>query len=226
LSKIWDKLIVALDLEDESKIKDVVRVLLPQGVKFKIGSIAFTKFGPKFVENLISSGADIFLDLKLHDIPNTMKRAAAVITGLGCWAFTVHTSAGREALAAVKEEVLNTARESGLKKPLILGVTVLTSQASTQKEVLDLAKLACETGLDGVIASSRESKVIKEKYEKLKVITPGIRSALDKTEDQKRVATAQYALGEGKADYIVVGRPIINEKDYLRAAERILQGTL
>ena len=98
MPKQWNRLIVALDLEDKAKIKRVVDKLYPKGVKFKIGSIAFTKFGPDFVRGLIKKGADIFLDLKLYDIPNTMKQAAAIIAQMGCWAFTVHVKAGKEVL--------------------------------------------------------------------------------------------------------------------------------
>ena len=220
MSKNWKKLIVALDLEDKAKIKKVVKALAPKGVKFKIGSIAFTKFGPAFVKSFIDRGIDIFLDLKLYDIPNTMKNTAGVITGLGCWAFTVHVKSGSEALLAVRKQVDQTAKTKKIRKPLILGVTELTSSRTCAKAVLSLAKEAKKSGLDGIISSPHEAKQIKNKF-KIKVVTPGIRSTKDKKGDQKRVATAKFAFSRG-ADYIVVGRPIINKKDYLKAAEDLL----
>jgi len=226
MDRPWDKLIVALDLEDKEKIGKVVDTLAPKGVKFKIGSIAFTKFGPEFVRNLVNNkGIEIFLDLKLYDIPNTMAKTASVITGLGVWAFTVHLAAGKEALSAVKASVSNTARMHHRNSPLILGVTVLTSSelemSQRQEQIKKLVDLAHITRLDGVIASPLDVKKIKEVYkDKLKIITPGIRNPQDETQDQKRVATANQAFFEG-ADYIVVGRPIINKTDYLQAAKEI-----
>ena len=223
MSEPWDKLIVALDLEDKSKIEKVVEALYPYGVKFKIGSIAFTKFGPDFVKRFISRGIDIFLDLKLYDIPNTMAKTAAVITELGCWAFTVHLQAGGEALGAVKEAVVNTAKRLNKPEPLILGVSVLTSTLAAFDEVKNLVERADSFGLGGVIASADEAGAIKRAFTKLKVITPGIRNSSDSREDQKRVATAKEAIANG-ADYIVVGRPIIERDDYLAAAKEILAG--
>ncbi len=222
MPKQWNKLIVALDLEDKAKIKRVVDKLYPKGVKFKIGSIVFTKFGPDFVRGLIKKGADIFLDLKLYDIPNTMKQAAAIIAQMGCWAFTVHVKAGKEALRAVKAEVSRSARKCKKRKPLILGVTELTSKKASKQQVMKLVDEALAVGLDGVIASAWEAEAIKKKSKRIKVITPGIRGANDQKSDQKRVATAKKAFLLG-ADYIVVGRPIISKKNYLLAAEDILK---
>ncbi len=218
----WEKLIVALDLEDESKIQEVVQVLGPKGVKFKIGSIAFTKFGPQFLKEFITAGYDIFLDLKLYDIPNTMAKTARVIGGLDCWAFTVHLQAGQQALEAVKEAVEETARESGNRKPLILGVSVLTSSKVTQHQVNNLVELAQRVGIDGVISSAQDAEGIKKMFPKMQVVTPGIRSREDEIGDQVRVATAKEAFSNG-SDYIVVGRPIINKKDYLKAVQAVLE---
>jgi len=223
LDNIWEKLIVALDLEKKIEIENVVDVLAPKGVKFKIGSIAFTKFGPDFVRGFVSQGIDIFLDLKLYDIPNTMAKTSSIITELGCWAFTVHISSGGEALGAVKGAVADTARRLSKPKPLILGVSVLTSSEATQVQINNLVKRAGFVGLGGVIASAHDVKEIKKNFPKLKVVTPGIRNLLDERGDQKRIATASVAFANG-ADYIVVGRPIIGKGDYLKAAEDILQG--
>jgi len=222
VSDYWPRLIVALDLEDKKKINRIVDALSGRGVRFKIGSIAFTRFGPDLVCGLVRRQLDVFLDLKLHDIPNTMRQTAAVITRMGCWAFTVHVCAGTEALKAVVEEVSLTAKKFNVRKPQVLGVTVLTSQVSSLEEVVRRAEIAQKAGLDGVIASPRESAAIKGRFKKLKVITPGIRSSSDVSGDQKRTATAQFALTEGGADYIVVGRPIIGQRDYLAAARLVL----
>lgn len=218
----WDKLIVALDLDNEKEIQKVVKILAPKNVKFKIGSIAFTKFGPSLVRKFTKKNIDIFVDLKLYDIPNTMKETARVIAEMGCWAFTVHIKAGRGALIAVRDEVKKIAQEKNIRKPLILGVTELTSSKASKASVLKLAALANEAKLDGVIASAQEAQAIKAKFENLKVITPGIRSALDEKGDQKRTTTAKTAFESG-ADYIVVGRPIISKKDYLAAAQEVIK---
>lgn len=221
-SEQWSRLIVALDLNSKSEIEKVVKVLSPKKVKFKIGSIAFTKFGPQLVSSFAKKKIDIFVDLKLYDIPNTMKETASVITQMGAWAFTVHIKAGKEALEAVKEEVVRICKAAKLRKPLILGVTELTSSNTSLEAVLGLVEVAADAGLDGVIASAKEAQAIKEKFGgKLKVITPGIRNPNDQASDQKRTTTAQTAFNNG-ADYIVVGRPIISKKDYLKAAEEIL----
>jgi len=223
LNNDWEKLVIALDLEQRSEIEKAVNILGPKGVKFKIGSIAFTKFGPDFVKRFINQGIDIFLDLKLYDIPNTMARTSSIITELGCWAFTVHLQSGVEALRAVKKSVTETAIKLDKAAPLILGVSVLTSSNATKLEINQLVKQADQAGLEGVISSANDVKEIKKDFPKLKVITPGIRNPLDQKGDQKRVATASVAFANG-ADYIVVGRPIIEKSDYLKAAEEILKG--
>lgn len=217
----WDKLIVALDLDNEEEIQKVVKILSPKDVKFKIGSIAFTKFGPQLVGQFTKKNIDIFVDLKLYDIPNTMKETSRVITEMGCWAFTVHIKAGKDALAAVKEEVEKVAQEKNIRQPLILGVTELTSSKASEDDVLKLVALASEAKLGGVIASAKEAPAIKAKFNNLKIVTPGIRSALDEKGDQRRITTAKTAFNSG-ADYIVVGRPIISKKDYLKAAQEVL----
>ena len=225
MNKNWKKLIVALDLDERNEIIKVVKALSPQVTKFKIGPIAFTKFGPSLVKTLVKQGKDIFLDLKLHDIPNTMKCSAAVITELGCWAFTVHCKAGRASLLAVSEEVRTVARKKRLRKPLILGVTELTSSNASQKSVLKLAIEGINSGIDGIVASAWEAAAIKSAAKtigkKILVVTPGIRGIKDSVGDQKRVATSKTAFKNG-ADYIVVGRPIISNKNYLQAAEDVL----
>ncbi len=218
LKRIWAKLIVALDLVDKQKIERIVKALSPQGVKFKIGLIAFSRFGPELVKSLVRKRLDVFLDLKLYDIPNTMKETARIIAGLGCWAFTVHLEAGEDALKEVRKTIDNFSK----KKPLILGVTKLTSKRASLAEVLALVKVAKKAKLDGVVASAQEVETIKQRFGKnLLVVTPGIRSRREEKKDQLRITTAQEALTKG-ADYLVVGRPIITKKDYLKASREVL----
>lgn len=223
MSGNWEKLIVALDLEKKSDIERVIAALAPNRVKFKVGSVAFIKFGPEFVKELVGRNLDVFLDLKLYDIPNTMARASAVITELGCWAFTVHLYSGDQALAAVKATVSDTAKSLNKPEPLILGVSILTSFQATSAEVNSLVKKADSIGLGGVVSSANDAGQIKKAFPGLKVVTPGIRNLGDARGDQERIATASTAFANG-ADYIVVGRPIIGRKDCLQAAEDILQG--
>ncbi len=134
----WERLIVALDLHSEREITRAVKTLAPKRVKFKIGSIAFTKFGPELVRKFTRKDIDIFVDLKLHDIPNTMKETARIIAEMKCWAFTVHTKAGIKALMAVRDEVRQVAFSKKTRKPIILGVTELTSSKASEKDVLKL----------------------------------------------------------------------------------------
>lgn len=216
----WERLIVALDLDDREKMESIVKALSPEGVKFKIGLRSFIKYGPEFVNWCRDNGGDVFLDLKLHDIPNTMKQAAAEIARLGCWAFTIHLKAGAEALAAVKEEVSSVCKKENITMPIILGVSELTSSNASLEDVMKLIKLADLAGID-VVCSAKESAEISKKYPNIKIVTPGIRGPNDAADDQKRVMTAQQAFSQGST-YIVVGRPIIGKTDYLTAAEEIL----
>ena len=217
----FKKLIVALDVDTEREVSRIVKSFSPYQAKFKVGSIAFAKFGPALVRRMVLKKCDVFVDLKFYDIPNTMAKAAGVLTGLGCWAFTVHVKAGQVGLRAVCAETRQVAKKYKLRKPLVLGVTELTSSDADKHEVMRLAKLAASAGLDGVVSSAWEAKSIKRAFPKLKVVTPGIRGPKDVTDDQKRVATAKVAFANG-ADYIVVGRPIVAAKNYVRAARDIL----
>ena len=219
MSKPWDKLIVALDVTSEDKLKKIVAALFPKVKKFKIGLIAYTRFGPKIIKAVKQRGAEVFLDFKLYDIPHTMAETAKAFVDLGVWAFTVHLKAGAETLTYLRREVKSYARHKKTKAPLIIGVTELTSQKVSLAKVLKLAQIAKKAKLDGVVCSVWEAKKIKEKFG-LKTITPGIR-AKTAADDQKRVATVKEAF-KNKADYFVIGRPIINKSNYLKAAEEIL----
>lgn len=216
----YDRLIVALDSDDKKKLLAIAKALGPKGVKFKIGLRAFVKFGPALVKQFTDKGYDVFLDLKLHDIPNTMKQAAAVMAEMGVWAFTVHTKAGEEALRQVKAEVEAVAKKCGKKKPIILGVTELTSSNASQADVMKLIDIADKVGID-CVCSAQEAAAIRARCPKMRIVTPGIRGPEDAVGDQKRVMTAKAAFKEG-ASFIVVGRPIIEKKDYAKAAEGVL----
>ena len=221
------KLILALDVDSFSKARYFVNQLSSQIKIFKVGSQLFTACGPKIIELIRKKKAQVFLDLKFHDIPNTM--VGAVKEALKCKVamLTVHTLAGPTAL----KEVVRVAKGSGAK---ILGVTILTSicphflrdlkiTRSLPQEVLYLARMAKRCGLDGAVCSVEEAKVIRKHLGKnFLIVTPGIRPANTCVGDQKRVATPQAAMIAG-ADYIVVGRPILQARDPLKAAQEILQ---
>jgi len=219
LSKPWNKLIVALDVTSEKKFKKIVAQLSPKVKCFKIGLIAYTRFGPKIIREVKRRGGKVFLDFKLYDIPNTMVETAKAFVDLGVWAFTVHLKAGEAALKYLKREVRKQAKHKKKKAPLIIGVTELTSKKASLSQVLKLAKVAKRSGVDGVVCSVWEAKKIKQKFG-LKTITPGIR--VRKTgDDQRRVATVKEAL-QNKVDYFVVGRPIVAKKNYLQAARELI----
>ncbi|MCM8819962.1 MAG: orotidine-5'-phosphate decarboxylase [Candidatus Omnitrophica bacterium] len=219
---MFNRLIVALDVDDKKKIKNLVKELAPKGFKFKVGLISFTKFGPSLVKELVNQNIDVFLDLKLFDIPNTMCKTARIITKLGCWAFTVHIKAGRQSLEAVKKEVEEVAKNKKIRKPLILGVTELTSQNTSPFKVLNLAKIALECGLDGVICSANDLKLLKTKIKNKSFlfVSPAVRLEKIAGDDQKRIATVREAKALG-ADYMVIGRPILEAKDINLVLEKI-----
>ncbi|MCP2620271.1 orotidine-5'-phosphate decarboxylase, partial [Candidatus Aminicenantes bacterium AC-334-K16] len=194
--------------------------LLPQSRIFKVGLRLFVAEGPALVQEIISRGKEVFLDLKLHDIPNTVAQAVGEAAKLGVRMITIHTSGGKEMMKKAVE-VLNSLPRAGAKaRPLLLGVTVLTSQSSEDLEeiglptdpasqVLRLAQLAVDCGLDGLVCSPQEVEAVKRiTRQKMVLITPGIRPSWSTQDDQKRIMTPQEALQKG-ADFLVIGRPII-----------------
>ncbi len=222
-----EKLIVALDVKDMAAAQRLMRVLCPGVRIFKIGSVLFTAYGPKIIALVRKKGAAVFLDLKFHDIPNTVAGAVRQAVRLKVKMLTLHTCGGAEMLKAAAEAAADEAKRSALKKPLLLGVTVLTSdkpRAGTRVEVLRRAKLAQRSGLDGIVCSVHEAKAVRRACGRgFVIVTPGIRQAGADAGDQKRVATAQAAFSAG-ADYIVVGRPVIQASDPSAAAKDILKG--
>ena len=229
-----DKLIVALDVPTANLAFELVDELRDFVGMFKVGMQLFTAAGPDFVRRIVLQGSRVFLDLKYHDIPNTVAMAGAEATRLGVTLFNIHASGGSEMMKWTANAVAGTAARENLVAPKILGVTVLTSidqhaldevgiNGQPSAVVSRLAKLARESGLDGVVASAQEIELIREAvpHSDFLIVTPGIRSASDDAKDQRRTMTAGEAIRAG-ADYIVVGRPIRGATDPSAAAQRFL----
>lgn len=230
-----NKIILALDV-DNIKIVDKLVCELSDVIKiFKVGLQLYTKYGNKIVEKIINKNVKVFLDLKFHDIPNTVTKGVKNITSLGISYFTVHSLGGSEMLKCAKDVSYNTAIDLGIPPPKVLGVTLLTSlddknlkgdfgiDCTSKKMILKLAKLSKKCGLDGVISSPLEVKKIKKICgDSFLVITPGVRQTQDKVDDQKRTQTIKYALSQG-ADFVVIGRQIINSFTPRKEVEKILK---
>lgn len=209
-----NKVIVALDFNNLIEVQNFVANLDPQQCRLKVGKELFTAYGPQIVKELHALGFEVFLDLKFHDIPNTVYKAIRVAADLGVWMVNVHASGGREMLQKARQAVVDSTH-----KPLLIAVTILTSLSSEavaeigyqlplQEQAIHLAKLSYECGLDGVVCSAQEANLIKSATAaKFLTITPGIRLSADKTDDQTRIMTPLNAVNNG-ADYLVIGRPI------------------
>ena len=220
-----NKIIIPLDLDYANAIK-LAQELDPKICRLKIGSQLFTSSGPKIVKEFSNLGFDIFLDLKFHDIPNTVYEAVKSSADLGVWMVNVHASGGREMLDAAKKAL------DGYKNPpLLIGVTLLTSLSEESlidigltglpEQVLRLASLAKEVGLNGVVCAPSDITSIKNKFGKeFLTVTPGIRPSKSNLNDQRRVATPSEAIKSG-SDFIVIGRPITESKNPCSALERI-----
>lgn len=228
------RVIIALDVDNTSSASDIVDQCGVFGVGFKVGLQLFTNAGPSFVAKLAESGHRVFLDLKYHDIPNTVAKAAVEAARLGVWMCNVHALGGSEMMKRAVAEVTEAAEREGIDKPKMLAVTVLTSsdqtvlselgiQSSVDDQVLRLAILAKESGMDGVVASAREASVIRRNLGgDFLLVTPGIRPANATNYDQKRVTTPVDALAAG-ADYLVIGRPITDAADRTAELNKILK---
>jgi len=230
-----ERLVLALDVDNFKKAEELVGELSDYVGVFKIGSQLFTAEGAKVVNMVNDKGGKVFLDLKFHDIPNTVARAAEVAAKLGVYIFNVHTSGGYEMMKTAAEATKKTSLALGINKPLILGVTLLTSinqeilekeigiKKRLEEQVVHLAKLAKAAGLDGVVASSWEIKEIRKVCgEDFVILTPGIRPMGKSSDDQKRVMTPREAIKLG-ADFLVIGRPIRNAANPVKAAKEILR---
>lgn len=224
------KIIVALDFATRDEALALAELLSPIGVRFKIGMELFNAVGPAVIADIQPFG-EIFLDLKLHDIPGTMARTSAVLSRLGVWMFNVHAAAGEEALQAVMKTVVGESAKNGKARPLVCAVTVLTSLKNLDHlgvgedvaaSVLRLARLASDCGLDGVVCSPREVVEIKKHTRPdFMCVTPGIRGPQDIKADQTRTLTASEAMAAG-SDYLVIGRPITRAQDPLAVVRGIM----
>ncbi len=233
-----DKLIVALDVETAREARRVFESLRGEAGMFKVGSQLFTSAGPDFVRGLVSAGARVFLDLKFHDIPNTVAAASREAARLGVALFNVHAAGGREMMRAAADALAEEAARLGTTedRPRLIAVTVLTSAdaptleetginaPTVEAQVARLARLAAESGLDGVVASPHEISVVRQTVARTDflVVTPGVRPASTAHDDQKRVTTPSAAVRAG-ADYVVIGRAILQATDPARAAREIIE---
>jgi len=209
------KICVALDFDNQEQALAFVDSIEPQSCRLKVGKEMFTYFGPQFVKTLVSKGFDVFLDLKFHDIPNTVAKAVAAAAELGVWMVNVHATGGEKMMRAAAASLV----PYGDKAPLLIAVTVLTSmeqselpligvQAPLDEHVIRLATLARDSGLDGVVCSAQEATALKSLLgDEFKLVTPGIRPAGSAVGDQKRIMTPEQAVTAG-SDYLVIGRPI------------------
>ncbi|MDX6695588.1 MAG: orotidine-5'-phosphate decarboxylase [Blastocatellia bacterium] len=230
-----NKLIIALDVETVGRARELVGALRDVAGMFKIGSQLFTAAGPEFVREIVAAGSRVFLDLKFHDIPSTVAAAGREAARLGVSIFNVHAAGGSEMMKRTAEAVAEVSEREGLARPKVIAVTVLTSSdAATLKEVglmfepgeqvARLARLAAECGLDGVVASPLEVELVRSvvEHEDFVLVTPGVRPAGVDAHDQKRVMTPAAAVRAG-ADYLVVGRAILDADNPAQAAQLILE---
>ncbi len=229
------RIVVALDFPDAAQARLLLAQLDPAQCRVKIGKELFTRSGPSFVEEVIALGFDVFLDMKYHDIPNTVAKAVLAAAELGVWMVNVHACGGSEMMAAAAEAV-----RSAKHQPLLIAVTVLTSmseadlaeiglQVSPQEQVQRLAELAKRSGMDGVVCSAEEVTALSENLGKeFVLVTPGIRPQGDAANDQKRIVTPSAALQAG-SHYLVIGRPITqadNPREKLNAIFQQIHGDI
>ncbi|PKO46242.1 MAG: orotidine-5'-phosphate decarboxylase [Betaproteobacteria bacterium HGW-Betaproteobacteria-22] len=222
------KIIVALDYADATSANKLVSQLDPKLCRLKVGKELFTAAGPQFVEQLARSNFGVFLDLKFHDIPNTVAKACTAASNLGVWMLNVHASGGSEMMQAAKQAV-----DASSSKPLLIAVTVLTSMnqhtlnqvgihTNLAEHVLNLAKLTQLAGLDGVVCSALEAKTLRtELGSQFCLVTPGIRPENANKDDQSRIVTPSEALALGSS-YLVIGRPITQAPDPAKVLDNII----
>jgi orotidine-5'-phosphate decarboxylase len=225
-------LIVALDYASATPALDLAHRLSPSLCRLKVGNELFTRSGPALIERLHLLGFEVFLDLKFHDIPNTVAGGIRAAADLGVWMVNVHASGGRRMMAAAAESIAGRAQ-----RPLLIGVTILTSLTeqdllevgcgeSPEQQAVRLAVLAADSGLDGVVCSALEVNALRRACgDKFCLVTPGIRLEHDDSGDQRRIMTPAAALAAG-SDYLVVGRSITCADDPLAALQRVREEML
>ena len=223
------KVIVALDTSDPNQVLEFSKRVSPELCKLKVGKELFTSAGPHLVESLVSQGYDVFLDLKFHDIPHTVKQAVYAATQLGIWMINVHALGGEAMLSAAREGV-----DMAGRRPFLIAVTILTSMSdrdlqqigvnqTVSEQVAKLAQLSLDSGLDGLVCSALEAKTLRERFgPSALLVTPGIRPKGTKADDQQRIMTPQQAMLEGSS-YLVIGRPITQSPDPTQALVEINQ---
>jgi orotidine-5'-phosphate decarboxylase len=227
-------IIVALDVPSAEQAWKLAEQIAPAVGAFKIGKELFVAAGPDIVRRVRATGASVFLDLKFHDIPNTVAKAVASAVRLDVQMLTIHTSGGGEMMRAAEKSAQDTAKSLGSPAPLVLGVTVLTSsnnetlaeigcEADTEKQVLRLAQLAVKSGLRGLVCSPLEIVALRKVLPAhIRLVTPGIRTGAEKADDQKRTLSPREAMQAG-ASWLVIGRPIHAAENPRAAAEKILE---
>ncbi len=217
------RIIIPLDYSDQNQALSLVQKLNPERCRLKVGKELFTNAGPVFVEKLVNSGYDVFLDLKFHDIPSTVAKACCTAADLGVWMLNVHASGGTQMMSLARKSI-----DKHRHKPLLIAVTVLTSMSdaelaqtgvdkSVSEHVMHLARLTSESGLDGVVCSAQEVTTLKKEFgDDFCLVTPGIRPVGSEQDDQRRTMTPADAIKAG-SDYLVIGRPITQAADPLQA---------
>ena len=227
MTSVKSTVIVALDYDNQDSALTLADRLDPTLCRLKVGKELFTAAGPSVVKKLTDRGFDIFLDLKFHDIPNTVAKAIGTAADLGVWMTNVHASGGSRMMSAARQALDDKGSDM-----LLIGVTVLTSmdvsdlkevgvQGNASAQVLRLAELAKNSGLDGVVCSAQEAKLLKESLgQGFKLVTPGIRLADSVADDQRRILTPADAVALG-SDYLVIGRPITQSTDPLATLSEI-----
>ena len=234
MSELKNPIICALDTQDEDEAAHIATQVAPHVGAIKLGLEFFTANGAAGVSHITRLGIPVFLDLKFHDIPNTVAKAIAATAGMNMFMMTVHTSGGRAMLQAAIDASDRVAQVTGKERPLVIGVTLLTSldqddisiigfQDTVQDQVIRLADLAQSAGLDGVVCSPFEIAPIRKACgDDLTLVVPGIRPQGSASGDQKRILTPKEALARG-ADYLVIGRPITDASDRAGAAKKITE---
>ncbi len=229
-SSVTSPVLVALDFDDINRALALTDLIDPQSCRLKVGKEMFTRFGPEWVKTLQSRGFDVFLDLKFHDIPNTVAHAVAAAADLGVWMVNVHASGGARMMNAAREALVPMGKDA----PLLIAVTVLTSMEASDlhdigidrtpaEHALHLATLTKECGLDGVVCSAHEAVTFRQRLgNTFSLVTPGIRPEGSAAQDQRRIMTPAQAKQAG-VDYMVIGRPITQSADPAATLASILQ---
>lgn len=229
--KAHERILVALDTPNAGRARELVQELADEVGGFKVGLELFTSHGPRIVRDVLDAGSKVFLDLKMHDIPNTVAGGAAAVARLGVSFMTVHALGGPEMIKRATEAAYEAAEKSGMRPPVILAVTILTSHDNRDLEILGLggpcrdavlrlARMARDAAAGGIVCSSLEVSEVRETFPAGIRVVPGIRPAFASRDDQARVATPASAIANG-ADRLVIGRPITRADDPVAAARAI-----